>query len=119
MAGYLTMPAGHYDRTRIPRRGRPGFLRQILGDLDRDWMSRAVCRLIPLDEVDDIFFPVNGRSHDAKRLYQQKVRRAKKICDSCPVKTQCEGYRASIQDENGVWGGRDEIDRDPTRPHTD
>lgn len=112
------MPAGHYDRTRIPRRGRPGFLRQILGDLDRSWMSRAVCRLLPLDEVDELFFPVNGRSHKAQRAYEQKIRRAKAICDPCPVRVDCEEYRASLQDDNGVWGGRDEIDRDPTRSHT-
>src|SRR4051812_26924324 len=109
------MPVGHYDRTRIPRRGRPGFLRAILGDLDRDWMSRALCRLLPLSEVDEIFFPINGRSHQAKHEYERKVTRAKKICSHCPVAVECDGYRKSIGDDNGVWGGRDELDRDPHR----
>lgn len=113
------MPVGHYDRTRIPRRGRPGFLRAILGELDREWMSRALCRLLPLSEVDEIFFPLNGRSHDAKRRYQQKVTRAKKICRSCPVNVECEDYRNRIRDDNGVWGGRDELDRDPNRTPTE
>lgn len=105
------MPVGHYDRTRIPRRGRPGFLRAILGTLDREWMSRALCRLVPLAEADEIFFPINGRSHRAKRIYDEKIRRAKAICDQCPVMDECERYRAALQDENGVWGGRDELDR--------
>lgn len=117
------MPVGHYDRTRIPRRGRPGFLRGILGDLDRDWMSDAACRnLLTLDAtpeqrrqlgalVDDMFFPVNGRSHEAKRHYERKVTRGKAICNACPVRVECEQYRASLQDDNGVWGGRDELDR--------
>lgn len=109
------MPQGHYDRTRIPRRGRPGFLREILGDLDRNWMSRALCRLIPPSQVDEMFFPVNGRSHESKRAYEQRVSRAKAVCGRCPVRPDCEQYRASMQDENGVWGGRDELDRDHTR----
>ncbi|MCV7255660.1 WhiB family transcriptional regulator [Mycobacterium hackensackense] len=110
------MARGHYDRTRLPRRGRPGFLRAILGDLDREWMNRALCRLIPLSEVDEMFFPINGRSHQAKRVYEQRVTRAKAICNRCPVEAKCREYRATIQDENGVWGGLDEIDRDETRP---
>ncbi|GAS94397.1 transcriptional regulator WhiB [Mycolicibacterium canariasense] len=109
------MPAGHYDRTRLPRRGRPGFLRAILGDLDREWMSRALCHKIPLSEVDEMFFAVNGRSHKDKRIYQERIARAKAICNQCPVKQNCEQYRASLQDDNGVWGGRDELDRERTR----
>lgn len=109
------MATGHYDRTRIPRRGRPGFLREILGDLDRTWMNRALCRLIPPSDIDAMFFPLNGRSHESKRAYQQQVSRAKAVCARCPVRTECEDYRASLQDEHGVWGGRDEIDRNHTR----
>ncbi|MBX9919335.1 MAG: WhiB family transcriptional regulator [Mycolicibacterium frederiksbergense] len=78
-------------------------------------MSRALCRLIPPSQVDEMFFPVGGRSHEAKRAYAQRVSRAKAVCNRCPVRPDCEDYRASMQDENGVWGGRDEIDRDHTR----
>lgn len=121
------MPVGHYDRTRIPRRGRPGFLRGILGDLDRDWMSRAECRKVlspdalPEEkrelgrQLDLMFFPVSGRSHRAKREYAANIALGKALCDSCPVRADCEQYRASLQDPNGLWGGRDEFDRDTTR----
>lgn len=105
------MPAGQTDRARSPRRGRPGFLRAILGELDRDWMNRALCRLVPLSDVDEIFFPINGRSHDDKRRYARRVAKAKRICGACPVKNECEDYRRSIGDDNGVWGGRDELER--------
>jgi Transcription factor WhiB len=107
------MPAGHYDRTRIPRRGRPGFLRAILGDLDRSWMKHALCRMLPPGQIDAIFFPVNGRSHAVKRDYQARVSRAKNVCRVCPVITECEQYRATLGIEYGVWGGHDELDRDP------
>ncbi|AUV60851.1 WhiB family transcriptional regulator [Mycolicibacterium goodii] len=121
------MPVGHYDRTRIPRRGRPGFLRGILGDLDREWMSDARCAsLLTLDAspdelrnlgrmVDDMFFPVSGRSHVAKRRYANQIERGKAVCQQCPVRLACEQYRASLQDPHGLWGGRDEFDRDETR----
>jgi hypothetical protein len=121
------MPVGHYDRTRIPRRGRPGFLRTILGELDRDWMDRAKCRAILSPdaspdqkralgaELDLMFFPVSGRSHRAKREYARNIARGKQICTDCPVRAACEQYRASLQDPNGLWGGRDEFDRDHTR----
>jgi WhiB family redox-sensing transcriptional regulator len=111
------MPAGHYDRTRIPRRGRPGFLRAILGDLDRDWMAEALCGMLAPAEVDEIFFPVNGRSNVAKRDYERRVSRAKNVCRLCPVIAECEAYRVSLQTEYGVWGGRDEKDRATTRLH--
>lgn len=121
------MPVGHYDRTRIPRRGRPGFLRTILGDLDRDWMDRARCGAILApdaspdekrelgEQLDQMFFPVSGRSHKAKREYAANIARGKAMCADCPVLAACEAYRASLQDPNGLWGGRDEFDRDHTR----
>lgn len=121
------MPVGHYDRTRIPRRGRPGFLRGILGDLDRDWMSLAECRnvlspdALPAEkrelgrQLDLMFFPVSGRSHRAQREYAANVALGKAYCAACPVRDACEAYRTSLQDPNGLWGGRDEFDREPTR----
>jgi WhiB family redox-sensing transcriptional regulator len=78
-------------------------------------MAQALCRMLPPSEVDDMFFPVNGRSNKAKREYQKRVTGAKNICAACPVREQCEQYRASLQAEHGVWGGRDELDRDPVR----
>lgn len=109
------MPAGHYDRTKIPRKGRPGFLRGIFGSIDREWMHQALCAQVPVEQIDDMFFPVHGRSNNAKRRYQLKVQRAKQLCEQCPVRQACEDYRHALGDENGVWGGRDELDRDPTR----
>ena len=121
------MPVGHYDRTRIPRRGRPGFLRTILGDLDRDWMDQARCVAILTpdaspdekrelgERLDEMFFPVSGRSHRAKHEYAANIARGKALCADCPVLAACEQYRASLQDPHGLWGGRDEFDRDYTR----
>lgn len=90
-------------------------------------MSQAECaRLLSLDMpleqrrrigalIDEIFFPVSGRSHDAKARYEKQMRRGKSICGHCPVRPQCEGYRRALSDPNGIWGGHDEFDRDPNR----
>ncbi|MBU8834409.1 WhiB family transcriptional regulator [Mycolicibacterium goodii] len=90
-------------------------------------MSRARCAsLLTLDAppeklrdlgrmVDEMFFPVSGRSHVAKRRYANQIALGKAECQQCPVVRDCEQYRASLQDPNGLWGGRDEFDRDETR----
>lgn len=118
------MPVGHYDRTRIPRRGRPGYLlaRVLGGDTDRDWQKRAACRIDDpnptpqqIREHADKFFPVSGRSHRDKRRYEKQLEEAKRICATCPVTRECEEYRATLADENGIWGGRGEEDRDTPR----
>ena len=112
--------AGHHDRARLPRRGRPGYLRQILGDLSREWMNHAACADLPLDQIDDLFFPDNAAPGTTIRAtYQANVTRAKHICRTCPVQIECEQYRVAIQDPNGVWGGRDEIDRSTRRKRTE
>lgn len=119
------MPVGHYDRTKIPRKGRPGFSRGIFGDISRDWMQNARCAQLlaeatSADErrrlgaiVDQIFFPLaTGRSHEARSVYQRRVTEARAICHTCPVLAACEQYRRAIDDQNGVWGGVGELERE-------
>lgn len=114
------MPAGHYDRSGIPRRGRPGYIlkRAIEGDHDRDWMIDAACARadLPPDQLRafaEIFFPSKGpeRSHASRRKYEQQAAAAKAICHTCPVKQRCDYHADVLHEENGIWGGITEEER--------
>ena len=52
-------------------------------------MLRGAC----LDEDPDLFFPKRGVKSD----------KAIEICESCPVKPECEEYSDPV--EYGVWAG--------------
>lgn len=113
------MPVGHYDRTKIPRRGRPGYmLKRILeGDTGRDWMRLGACRRpdLPLDQrraFSELFFPVVGRSHAAKRRYERQARAAKSICAQCPVRDDCLAHADRLGIDVGIWGGLTEEERE-------
>jgi WhiB family redox-sensing transcriptional regulator len=63
---------------------------RVITNADLDWRERAACA-----GKQEFFFA----DHKATL-----VREAKKICMSCPVKTQCLAH-AMRHDEYGVWGG--------------
>ena len=46
----------------------------------------------------DIFFPRRGEAWEAKR-------RAKELCDTCPVIQQCRDYRNQTGTRHGIWAG--------------
>ena len=62
---------------------------------ERSWMIRAACRGQGLDT----FFPEQG----------QPSRRAKTVCQTCPVSAACLAY--GLGEEFGVWGGRTRFER--------
>lgn len=55
------------------------------------WREQAACK--GMDP--NIFFPVRG----------QDSRPAKKVCSTCPVKSECFEYGYLYGDKNGIWGG--------------
>jgi WhiB family redox-sensing transcriptional regulator len=62
------------------------------------WYDQAAC----LDGVDaDAFFPDRGGS----------TRTARRVCASCPVKTDCLDYALANDERFGVWGGLSERER--------
>lgn len=78
---------------------------------DLAWMDLGLCR-----ETDPaLFYPEEGQS--ATAVF------AKRICDSCEVKTQCLDYALANMDEEheetgefsaglwGIWGGTSRMDR--------
>lgn len=66
------------------------------------WAEQAAC--IGLDP--ELFFPV-GTSEQAL----EQTRRAKAVCDACPVRDACLRWSLDTCQDAGVWGGLDEEER--------
>ncbi len=64
---------------------------------ETEWMRRGACRNHPPDR----FFPSDGVG----------VERAKEICATCPVASQCLEYALEQRIDHGVWGGASERQR--------
>jgi WhiB family redox-sensing transcriptional regulator len=61
------------------------------------WQDRALCA-----QTDpEAFFPEKGGS----------TREAKKICQSCEVRTECLEYALAHDERFGIWGGLSERER--------
>lgn len=58
---------------------------------DRSWVKRAACR--GMDP--SLFFPERGEN--------EKVDKAKEICQSCAVRDECAEY--GLYEQKGFWGG--------------
>jgi WhiB family redox-sensing transcriptional regulator len=61
------------------------------------WMALGLCRMY----APAMFFPSDGVGVD----------KARKICASCPVKTECLEHALEHRIEHGVWGGCSERER--------
>lgn len=71
------------------------------------WQVRASCR----GPQAAIFFPP---SHfERKEDKEARERRAKAICQSCPVRKPCLEYALTIKEPHGIWGGLNETERKP------
>lgn len=61
------------------------------------WQDRALCA-----QTDpEAFFPEKGGS----------TREAKKVCQSCEVKSECLDYALAHDERFGIWGGLSERER--------
>ena len=64
----------------------------------QDWLSRAGCQ----GEPTDTFFAAD---HERGMELRRKVRRAKRICWSCPVLESCRSHALRTDEPYGIWGG--------------
>lgn len=71
----------------------------ILAD---DWWSLAACS----DAEPELFFPISATPASGRQ-----VKRAKRICASCPVRSRCLSYALDHRQEQGIWGGLTEEER--------
>ncbi|MFM1752210.1 MAG: hypothetical protein RL119_1172 [Actinomycetota bacterium] len=69
----------------------------MLDDTTATWMGNGACRAFP----PNTFFPSDGVGVD----------KARKICATCPVTSECLEYALTNHIDHGVWGGCSERER--------
>jgi WhiB family redox-sensing transcriptional regulator len=72
---------------------------------DDAWQVKAACR----GPQATVFFPPS--TFERKDEKQDRERRAKAICATCPVRQPCLDYALRIRDPHGIWGGLSESER--------
>jgi len=77
-------------------RGDAAYRREPDG-ADRSWHNRAACS----DVNPELFFESSPEFVDA----------AKRICQPCPVRTECLEFAITTHQDDGVWGGLTEDER--------
>ena len=79
-----------------------------------DWAARSLCRqLAAQGEVDlDLWFPPSEGAD------QPWVKKAKRICRSCPVRPECLAYALQRGEEYGIWGALTSRERRKTATRT-
>jgi len=66
-------------------------------DVEFEWQERALCA-----QTDpEAFFPEKGGS----------TREAKRVCQSCDVRSECLEYALEHDERFGIWGGLSERER--------
>lgn len=69
---------------------------------DDSWRALAACRSVDVN----LFFPTGSTTSDLAQ-----VQAAKAFCRSCPVQSACLQFALETNQEDGVWGGKDEVER--------
>jgi WhiB family redox-sensing transcriptional regulator len=70
--------------------------------VDDDWRELAACRSVDAN----LFFPTGSTGSALAQLEG-----AKACCRTCPVQSPCLEYALETNQEDGVWGGKDETER--------
>jgi WhiB family redox-sensing transcriptional regulator len=73
-----------------------------------DWQHEGLCRT----SSPELFFHPEGERGPARRWRQ---RRAKAVCQECPVLLQCRRHALQVGEPYGVWGGMTEEEREVAR----
>jgi WhiB family transcriptional regulator, redox-sensing transcriptional regulator len=72
------------------------------------WQDEAACR--GRDVV--LFFGPDGERQPER---ETRERKAKAVCNSCPVRAECLTYAVSRPEKYGTWGGLNEDERSSER----
>lgn len=76
---------------------------KVLVDADNDdWRALAACRSVDAN----LFFPAGSTGPALAQVHA-----AKAFCRSCPVQRDCLEFALQTNQEDGVWGGKDETER--------
>ena len=75
-----------------------------------DWQLRGRCR----DMDSAVFFHPERERGDARTLRDNK---AKAVCRSCPVLTECREHALAVREPYGIWGGMTAHEREVALSH--
>lgn len=67
------------------------------------WMARSACG----PEHAELFYP----SSDAPNIVRRAQKKARVVCEGCPVRSECLDYAIVHGMIGGVWGGLSERER--------
>ncbi len=70
-----------------------------------DWQASAACA----GEMGSVFYPPLRPERKAVRVGRE--RRAKAVCESCPVRSDCLDHAMPHDERYGIWGGLSETER--------
>ena len=77
------------------------------------WQRRGLCRKLPLDLSDPLFFGNEDRQAPEDLIVA--VETARRMCGHCPVPRDCLTYALSHDMRYGVWGGTSGKQREKMR----
>lgn len=86
-------------------RERRALRQEFVELIEPTWQERGSCR----GPQRELFFPPGH--FEVKREKQERERRAKEICATCPVQQECLRNALEIRESFGIWGGRTEDER--------
>ncbi len=69
------------------------------------WQIKASCR----GPHAEVFFPPAHAERKEEKV--QREARAKSICATCAVRSDCLDYAIRIREPHGIWGGMNEMER--------
>ena len=77
----------------------------VAREIDDSWQARAACQ----GQMGLAFYPpVRTERRSVKAAREE---RAKEICRSCPVRTDCLDHALTSNERYGIWGGTTENER--------
>ncbi len=77
-----------------------------LEHLDRSgWQAAAACS----GEMGSVFYPPLRRERKALRVSREN--RAKAVCATCIVRTECLQHATAHEERYGIWGGMTQVER--------
>ena len=81
-------------------------MKQVAGALTDywDWQAQGACNTLD----PEVFFHPEGERGSSRA---RRIERAKQICSTCPVMSECRDYALRHHEPYGVWGGLSEEER--------
>ena len=77
------------------------------------WQRRSLCRRLPLDLTDPLFFGTEKRQAPEDLIVA--VETARRVCNVCPVQRECLTHALAFDMRYGVWGGTSGKQREKMR----